>query len=833
MMFFMHPFMPRFFIPLICFAVFFLMGRLCPPSEAAEGISLTRKTIGVLSDAQTDARKDLTQRFQKALKSLAEEELRVLFPKTPACCVHWSPKKAEQAFQEAIKDPEIDLIFVNGALFAAKAVQLARKHEKPIVGLFRWDPAFVLPKTTIKISSLAFTVIPGQVEADLKTMSEMFKTEALTILVDEAVLEGVKGLRKRLIKAGREAGFSADIKPMKRTAEETLAGLGMPREKDNASAGKVMYLTPGSQMPQSERKALIQKLNDLGAYVFSGLGTADIQNGALAGQRSLGNERIARHAALNAMRLISGRPIKASIDAVTTPKKLVINEDTAAAVGYHVSPKVAQEAREVEPVPEQKSVTAALPEVERLPFEEHLKKAGAPKLTLAQSVQRALENNARLSIKEAEVEEDRQDRDRVLTELFPQIKGQVGYRRVDENAAKRSFETTALERSTGGILLRQLIFSDPVISRLRAANRSVDSAQFKEASQRLDVAARTQKRYIDCLAAAAVYWIREYNLNLTRQNLKTARDRQTAGTGGPQEVYRWEAQEAQDHSQVLTAQSALERAMVGLNRIMGENQQQIWAFEDCRDTRAEGIFDPRTFQTLIRNPEEFLILNRFVIHKALDTSPELKSVDKLIDGNRVLRGYHQRRFYTPEASMEFGYRHTFDRTYDNPASFQDMSTGIPGDADNHWQLQLKLEWPLFEGGGKVVDLRKNRATLSRLKSVHRQAREIIEERARNALIRASTARSDVDLSQTAAEAAKKNFKVVQNGYAEGVSTILDVLDAQREAVVQEQKAIMAEYRFLKAVVEVERSMNQIAALVPEETQKARWQALKSRMGKKE
>ncbi|MCF8083241.1 MAG: TolC family protein [Deltaproteobacteria bacterium] len=832
MMFFIRPFIPRCFIPLICFAVFFWMGRLCPLSEAAEGISLPRKTIGVLSDAQTNAQNDLTQRFQKALKSLAEEEFRIVFPKTPACCAHWAPKKAHHAFQTAIKDPEIDLIFVNGALFAAKAVQLAGRHAKPMVGLFQWDPAFVLPKTTIKIPSLALTVIPGQVEADLKTMSEMFKAEALTILVDEAVLEGVKGLRKRLIKAGRAAGFRPQIKPVQKTAMKTVEAVNTSAQKAGSSMGAV-YLTPGGQMPGSERKILIQKLNDQGAYVFSGVGEADIQNGALAVQRAPSPERLARHAALNAMHLLSGRPIKASINPLTPGQKLMINEDTAAAVGYHVSPKVAEEAREVEPVPEHKSVTAALPEVERLPFEQHLKKAGVPKLTLAQAVQRALENNARLSIKQAEVEEDRQDRDRVLTELFPQIKGQVEYRRVDENAAKRSFETTALERSTGGVLLRQLIFSDPVISRLRAANRSVDSAQFKEASQRLDVAARTQKRYIDCLAAAAVYWIREYNLNLTRQNLKTAKDRQAAGTGGPQEVYRWEAQEAQDRSQVLTAQSALERAMVGLNRIMGEDQQQIWAFEDCRDTRMEGIFDPRTFQSLIRNPGEFLTLNRFVIHKALDTSPELKSVDNLIDANRILRGYHQRRFYTPEASMEFGYRHTFDRTYDNPASFQDMSTGIPGDADNHWQLQLKLEWPLFEGGGKIVDVRKNRATLRRLESVHRQAREIIEERARNALIQASTARSDVDLSRTAAEAAKKNFKVVQNGYAQGVSTILDLLDAQREAVVQERKAIMAEYRFVKAVVEVERSMNQIAALVPVETQKARWRELKARLGQKE
>ena len=80
--------------------------------------------------------------------------------------------------------------------------------------------------------------------------------------------------------------------------------------------------------------------------------------------------------------------------------------------------------------------------------------------------------------------------------------------------------------------------------------------------------------------------------------------------------------------------------------------------------------------------------------------------------------------------------------------------------------------------------------------LHREAGQIIEERARNALIRASTARSDMDLAKVAAVAAKKNFKVVRDGYAQGVATILDLLDAQREAMVQERQAILSEYRFL-------------------------------------
>jgi outer membrane protein TolC len=89
----------------------------------------------------------------------------------------------------------------------------------------------------------------------------------------------------------------------------------------------------------------------------------------------------------------------------------------------------------------------------------------------------------------------------------------------------------------------------------------------------------------------------------------------------------------------------------------------------------------------------------------------------------------------------------------------------------------------------------------------------------------------MDLARVAAQAAKKNFKVVRDGYAQGVATILDLLDAQRETIVQEREAILSEYRFLKAVVEVERSMNRIGALVPREEQEAWWQELKDRLGR--
>jgi len=791
---------------------------------AAEGNEpLPSKTVALLSDGQSEPLNNLTLRFKKAFQILAEGEVTPVFRQDRTYSAQWQEKKAAGALQAALQDPKVDLVFVNGPLLSLRAVRMASSTSKPIVGLFTFDPAFVLPKASRTRDSLALTVIPGQIQSDLKSMSKMLKTRPLTILVEQVLLLQLKGLDKRLMDAARPHGFDAEVKPLKVTANETLKTLGRKV--------KSVYLTPGFRMPDTERKALIKGLNVRGIFVFSGAGAMDVKNGALAGQLPPMNERLARHAALNAMRFFSGRRLRNTLDPLKPRRKLIINEATAVAIGYHLSQKVVEEAKEIEPEPVKETVLAAMPAVDRLPFSTYLKKKGAPELTLAQAVERALKKNASLSVKQAKVEEDRQDRDRMLTELFPQIRGQMGYRRVDSNIAQRSFGMFPSERTSAGLALRQLIYSDPVISQLRAANKNVDSALFRQESLRLDVAARTQELYIDCLSAASQFWIKEHNLRLTRQNLETARQRKTAGTAGPQEVYRWEAQEAQDRSQVNRSQSALQSSMVGLNRIMGENQNQIWTFQNSRASQMKGAFNEQAFMSLVSNPPDFSALISLVVDTAFDTSPELKSVDSLIDATRILRGYYKRRFVVPEASVEFGYSRTLNQTFDNVPDFGDSPIYVPEDADNHWALQLKLVWPLFEGGGKVVDLRKNRATLRKLESLHRKASQIIEERARNALIRAATARRDMDFARRAAQAARKNFKITRDGYAQGVSTILDLLDAQREAVVQEREAVLSEYDYLKAIVEVQRSMNGIAALIPEKEQQIWWQELKDRLGR--
>ncbi len=317
------------------FAIIFLHADLGTAEEGNE--PLPSKTVALLSDGQSEPLNDLTLRFKKAFQVLAEGEVTPVFRQDRAYSAQWQEKKAAGALRAALRDPQVDLVFVNGPLLSLKAVRMAPSTGKPIVGLFTFDPAFVLPIASRARDALALTVIPGQIQSDLKSMSEMLKTTPLTILVDQALLLQLKGIGRRLKEAAKFHGFDAEVKPLKETAEETLKTLGRKV--------KSVYLTPGLRMPGTERKALIKGLNERGIFVFSGAGAVDVKNGALAGQLPPMNERLARHAALNAMRFFSGRRLRNILDPLKPRRKLMINEETAVAIGYHLSQKVVEEAR--------------------------------------------------------------------------------------------------------------------------------------------------------------------------------------------------------------------------------------------------------------------------------------------------------------------------------------------------------------------------------------------------------------------------------------------------------------------------------------------------------
>jgi outer membrane protein TolC len=86
------------------------------------------------------------------------------------------------------------------------------------------------------------------------------------------------------------------------------------------------------------------------------------------------------------------------------------------------------------------------------------------------------------------------------------------------------------------------------------------------------------------------------------------------------------------------------------------------------------------------------------------------------------------------------------------------------------------------------------------------SRQRIIQRIRFNLHRIAASYPAIELSNDAATAANKNLELITDAYSRGVSSILDLLDAQNAALVAEESATNAVFDFLIDLMNLQRSL---------------------------
>jgi outer membrane protein len=97
-------------------------------------------------------------------------------------------------------------------------------------------------------------------------------------------------------------------------------------------------------------------------------------------------------------------------------------------------------------------------------------------------------------------------------------------------------------------------------------------------------------------------------------------------------------------------------------------------------------------------------------------------------------------------------------------------------------------------------------------------RKAFEERLSQAILIASNntraSYPSIDLSRDAADAAQSNLKLVTNSYVEGIKSIIELLDAQNQALSSDVAAANAVYNFLIDLMGVQRTIGNFIIFQP-------------------
>lgn len=738
-------------------------------------------TIAVVRDGDSAYLDRRIEGVKGELANLAGPDFDLAFKTSPDFNAGWEEDRVAYALSAALSDPSVDLVYAAGLLVSEAAAREETILDKPVVAGVAQDGELLGLSADEKGYSpkrnLSFISIPDNIREDIRAFRKMVGFARMHLLVDAKVFALSENAARIVAGIEKEMGLRVVTVPVGDSPEDALDGL---------SGAEAVYLTPFFRMGEKEAQALIDGINRLKIPSFSMLGRPAVERGALAGRLPPVESRIRRRIALNIHQILLGESPNRLKVSMALPGRLLLNVDTAQRIGF--SAAIATYIGEVEWVGRR--------EVKR----------GDP-ITLEEAMRTAAADNVEMAIAADSVASAMGDRDRAKSALYPQLYSRANYRQIDSDRAAASFGSTPEKLTTFGASVRQMLYDDRIVTGYRQATLTYEAERFVKDSVRLDRMADGGTRFLQCLSAMALYRIEKDNLAVTQKNLRLAKVRREVGRAGPEELLRWEAEEAQRKGAVIAVRQSVEVAFVALNQTLGKDMGKRWDPKEITVAADESYFLDNRFHGIVKNMAGVARLAQFSAAEAVANAPEMAGIEKEIEARKLELVRLKRRYYLPTAFAAANYTHRLEESGEGTGL--DLGIPIPGltsPDDHEWSVSLDFTLPLYEGGGRAADIRRALAELRRAQNTKERIRQLIGQRTRTAVFNLSRAWPNIFLSRKGAEKATKNLELVQELYARGRASVTHLIDAQSNSLRQEQNAALTVYRYLGDLVEYQRSI---------------------------
>jgi ABC-type uncharacterized transport system substrate-binding protein len=564
-------------------------------------------TVAVVKDGPS-SEEQLVNKIESELNRLVKGDATIRFKTDPSFDAGWDQGRIPGVIQNALRDPSVDMILAVGSLVTRAAANPDLILSKPFVSTFvqRADlTGMPYKKDRPPKKNFSMIMIPQRAERDIRAFSQIVDFEKLLVGITSAEESIAVDSQIGLKRYEDSLGVKIEIISISDNITSSLAVLG-----DDA---KAFLLTRLSNLTSIQRKELIDELNARKIPTFSLFGLPDVEMGVLAALAPDITDQVVRRVALNFHRLIRGENTSDLSTTLTVDSRLVINARTAAMIGYA-------------PGAETKVMANFL-------YEEALK-SDLPALTLPQTFKLAEEGNISLSISDAEVETSLNDKQITRSPLLPQINADGTYNRLNPRSeALRDVLPDAI--SVLNVSLSQMIYDDRRISDFRSSDRMYQARQEKREMVRLDVLADGGDAYLMVVLADLSTQIEADNVGLTRDNLELARLRVDVGYSGKDEVYRWQAELAQNQSNLIRSEADIETRQIELNQILGLNQYIRWEVEEIQLDEDVFYFLEGRLDPVYDNTSDWGNFRDFIVQFAVANAPEIRAIDKLIEAQDI------------------------------------------------------------------------------------------------------------------------------------------------------------------------------------------------------
>lgn len=747
---------------------------------ATQAINASSETkVGFIFDGPSPLNEETLALLKKEIKAISEGEFLVSFPENKTITSNWNYESIKSSIDSMLSDPNVDIIITPG-IISSYEIAIRKNLSKPVIAPSIIDHKIqgvpITQEGTSGVHNLSYISGGSVIEREFEVFYEIVKFKKLAYIFMDFIPEKFPKLIENVLESSQKIGVELEFIPAKSSADEVLTLMS-----DDVDA---VYISPLLTFSVNELTILINGINNRKLPSFSLMGRKEVEKGALMGLNpETDSPRVARRVALNFQEILLGTDAANIQVEFKKHEQLTINMETARKINFY---------------PGWQWLTEADLLNEDIKGKER-------KINLKSAVTEAVRVNLDLLTAESAVSAGAENIRLAFSELLPQSQTFLDYTVIDKDRAESSFGTQPEKSLKGSIGVDQVIFNEPLLANLKVQKQLQKARVFDKNSVRLDIIQATSIAYFNILKAKTFERIRKENLKLTKSNLELARIRKEIGVASPAEVFRWESELSQNRIDVVNSEAETKKRQVLLQRLLHRPLNELFdtSEDDINDPMLLGN-DPR-LDPYIDNPGSFKIFMDYMVQVGLSQSPEIESLSSQIKAqDRILKST-QRAFWLP--TLSFGAE--ISERFEDSGAGTEIDINIPGieaPDDTEWIILFSARFPLFRGGAKIAEYKQAREQLASLRLERASTKEKVEENIRNNLYDASASHPSIEFSKNASVASKKNLDLVTDSYSEGIVSILDLLDAQNEALSSELIAASAVYDFLIDLMNIQRAI---------------------------
>ena len=386
--------------------------------------------------------------------------------------------------------------------------------------------------------------------------------------------------------------------------------------------------------------------------------------------------------------------------------------------------------------------------------------------------------------------------------LLPQLRLNSGYTRTFESARSNAVSAVFNQPSTYSVnanISQTLFQGGRLLATARAASALADAANLTAEERRALYTVEIQRAYLGALLAERLAQLQETNLQLASARLTQVQQFHNAGRAAQYDVLRARVERANIEPLAIQARNDRELAHLELKGLLNLPVEQPLALTT--------VIDPQAAQMLVAS---------YLDTATAPDRPALRAAELTARSRRLAISAARAEFMpTITAFFQTGFQAFPPPGYGFPSTRGALVTaGCPAGRspcqNGGWfedrSMGIQFSWPVFDGlrARSALDLARAQTRIAELElRIEREQVALEVARARAELQRA---KATFDARRETASEASEAFRLASLRFSRGLSTQLEVSDAQLALLTAESSEARATFDLFLATAELARAL---------------------------